>query len=143
MKKLSIAMALVIAASTFVYCKKDPVTTTAGIEGMYVGKWGDVTGDPHTFYKIELKKGGSLKRFDETGAVTANGTWKLTGIEMEASYTHSNGEMHSIGGLYTGFNGEINGTWGYGNSKAGGGTFLLKKKVRVQNCNESCRKENR
>ncbi|HSK11793.1 MAG TPA: hypothetical protein VK907_01205 [Phnomibacter sp.] len=128
MKKIFLAAITLLWAATFTACKKDNAATSKTFEGIYVGKWGDITGDPHTFFKLEFKPGGALTRYNESGAITATGTWTLTGIEMEASYTHSaNNEKHSIKGIYTDFNGEIMGTWGYGNNKANGGKFLIKK----------------
>ena len=127
MKLLSVLIAVLMMAVLFTSCKKDKTSATTRIEGNYSGKWGDVVGDPHSFFSFQIKQDGTLIRINEQGLQIATGTWILSGNNFEATYTHTNGEKHSIGGLYTAFDGQIMGTWGYGNSKAGGGTFFLIK----------------
>ena len=128
MKLLNATLAMVLLATFFFACKKETTTGTTGFTGIYQGKWGDITGDPHSFFKLEFKPGGNLIRYNESGQVTATGNWVMNGLEVEASYIHNaNNEKHSIKGIYTDFDGEIMGTWGYGNNKANGGTFMLKK----------------
>ena len=120
-----------LLAATFFACKKDDinkVASTPSLSGIWEGKWGDVGEAPTNFIKFEFKANGTMARLNEQGQVIANGTWTVNGINFECVYTHtSDGQAHKIGGLYTDFEGEITGTWGYSPSKANGGTIDLKK----------------
>ncbi len=131
MKILKSMIMAFILAYTFVACKKDdstPNPSSSGLAGVWQGKWGDINQEPQNFIKFDIKANGTLTRLDEQNQVIATGTWVLNGVEFECTYTHSSdGQVHKIGGLYTDFNGEIIGTWGYSPSKADGGTIELKK----------------
>jgi hypothetical protein len=128
MKTIRVMLAALLLTGSMIACKKDNVAIDKSIAGTYQGKWGDVGGPVHTYFKLQLKSDGKLVRLNESGAVTANGTYTISGIKFEGSYTHtSNGETHSVAGLYTDFDGVITGTWGYGGSKANGGVFEIKK----------------
>ena len=121
---------IAVLATVFFACKKDDVKTVVSpaLSGVWEGKWGDVGQTPTNFIKFEFKSNGTMVRFNEQGQVIANGTWTVNGINFECTYTHaSDGQVHRIAGLYTDFNGEITGTWGYSPSKANGGTVDLKK----------------
>jgi hypothetical protein len=128
MKTIRVFMAAMVLTTGMIACKKENAVISKNIEGTYQGKWGDVGGPVHSFFKLQLKPDGKIERLDEGGNITAHGVFTLNGINFEGSYTHiSNGEKHSVAGLYTDFDGVIMGTWGYGNSKANGGVFELKK----------------
>ena len=115
--------ALVLFAS----CKKDE-PGGASINGTWVGKWGSGNQEPLYFLKFKFDGNGTLQRLDEQGAVIANGTWMLDGIQFECTYTSTeNGQVHKIAGLYTDFDNTILGTWGYSPSKANGGQIELVK----------------
>lgn len=132
MKSVRIFAVLFLLAFIGFACSKDNKTPENGagsVIGIWEGKWGDIGQSPTNFIRFEFKSGGQLVRLNEQNQVIANGNWKLQGIELQATYTHtSDGQKHSITGLYTDFNGEFTGTWGYGNSKADGGTLDMKKK---------------
>lgn len=131
MKTYTKFLAVLLVSATFFACKKDeiPAAHKANLQGIYEGEWGSGSQDPSNFIKFEFKADGTMKRFDEQGQVIATGTWTLSGINFECTYTHlADGQVHKIGGLYTDFNGEIIGTWGWAPSKANGGTVELKKK---------------
>lgn len=124
MKSIIVAVLLV---TTIVSCKKDN-TSSSSFAGIYQGKWGDVNQTPTGFIKFDFKSNGTLTRLNEQGQIIANGTWQLSGINFECTYTHtSNGQVHKIAGLYTDFDGAIMGTWGYSPSKTNGGTIELEK----------------
>lgn len=121
-----ILLATLLAVS-LVACKKDKVSAN-GIAGTWEGKWGDVGQTPANFIKFSINSNGTLTRLDQQGQTIATGTWSLNGIEFTGTYTHtSDGQTHKMAGLYTDFNGEITGTWGYSPSQADGGTLDLKK----------------
>lgn len=124
MKTKQILAALLVAAALFSACSKDAAD---GMAGTWEGKWGGGSETPQYFLKFTLTDNGQLQRLDEENHVIATGTWTLDGIEFECSYTHSDGQTHRIGGLYTDFDGTIIGTWGYHPSKANGGEIELKK----------------
>lgn len=129
MKTIRGFLVALLLTSAMIGCKKDKAAIEQTIAGIYLGKWGDVGGQPHSYFRLQLKSDGKLVRLNESGAVTANGSYTLNGINFEGSYTHTNnGEKHSVAGLYTDFDGVITGTWGYGSSKANGGVFEIKKK---------------
>ena len=120
---------IALLTAVFFACKKDDIKTvsTPTLSGIWEGKWGDVGESPTNFIKFEFKANGTMARFNEQGQVIASGTWTVSGINFECTYTHaSDGQVHKIAGLYTDFNGG-NGPWGYGSSKANGGTIDLKK----------------
>lgn len=121
-------LAIFLLAASLTACKKEK-TANNTVPGIWVGKWGDVGQTPTEFIKFDIKSNGTLTRLNQQNQVIANGTWKmLNSVEFECNYVHTaNGEEHSIGGLYTDFNGEIVGTWGYNYHKANGGTIELKK----------------
>ncbi len=129
MKIIKSIIVAALLATSLIACKKDKSVFNQSLVGIWEGKWGDVGQTPVNFIKFELKGNGTLTRLNQQGQVIANGNWKmLNSVEFECTYTHSsNGEKHNIGGLYTDFNGEIIGTWGYNNSKANGGTIELLK----------------
>ena len=119
-----------LLAVVFFACKKDDINPVAApsLSGIWEGKWGDVGQPPTNFIKFEFKVNGTMARLNEQGQVIASGTWTVNGINFECTYTHtSDRQVHKISGLYTDFNGEITGTWGYSPSKANGGTVDLKK----------------
>jgi hypothetical protein len=124
-------MALLATIYSFIACKKDNDAAKAQdktIVGVWQGKWGDVNQAPQNFIKFEFKSNGELVRFNDQGQVIANGTWTVNGVQFECTYTHTaDGQVHSIGGLYTDFESKIVGTWGYTPSKADGGTIEMQK----------------
>ncbi|MCB0609656.1 MAG: hypothetical protein H6562_09945 [Lewinellaceae bacterium] len=122
----NLMIALLISAA-FAACKKDDGPGVKSIEGVWVGKWGDGSDEPSYYYKLQVKKGGELVRWDEDGDVIATGTWSLDGINFEGSYTMNNGYSFSVKALFSDIAGELTGTWGEGDSYANGGTFDLKK----------------
>jgi hypothetical protein len=130
MKSYIKLLAVLLATMTFLACKKDETTNTpkANLQGIYEGQWGSGSQAPSNFIKFEFKADGTMKRFDAQGTVIASGSWALNGINFECTYTHSDGQVHKIAGLYTDFEGIIMGTWGWAPSKANGGTVELKKK---------------
>lgn len=127
--KSTLLVALLVTA--FLACKKDNTEPkdSASLAGIWEGKWGDVGQTPGNFIKFEFKSNGTVNRLDEQGVIIATGTWTVSGVNFECTYTHnSNGQVHKIAGLYTDFDGAITGTWGYSPSKANGGTVDLQKK---------------
>lgn len=127
MKTIQIFLTICLAATLFSACKKDNTPGGHSMQGVWEGKWGSGDEAPQYFFKFKMESNGQLQRLDEQDQVIANGTWDLNGIEFECSYTHSNGQVHKIGGLYTDFDETIAGTWGYHPSKANGGNIELKK----------------
>jgi len=128
MKKM---IMMLLLTTTMFACKKDEATPAPAnsIAGVWEGKWGDIGQTPQNFIKFEFKSNGTMTRLNEQGEIIATGNWVVNGVEFECTYTHtSDGQAHKIGGLYTDFDGEITGTWGYSPSKANGGTVDLKKK---------------
>ena len=129
MKALRILGLVLVLAAAITSCKKDNVSKgNKAAEGMWVGKWGDGSEDPSYYYRLELKPGGTLNRYDDENNVIATGTWTVNGIEFIGQYTMThNGFKASVKGLYHDIVGEITGTWGETPSYANGGTFDLKK----------------
>ena len=127
MKTIQIFLTLCLAATLFSACKKDNASGGQSMQGIWQGKWGSGDEEPRYFFKFKMESNGQLQRLDEQGQVIANGTWELNGIEFECTYTHTDGQVHKIGGLYTDFDETIVGTWGYHTSKADGGNIELKK----------------
>ena len=129
MKRTNLLLTLFFVAG-FIACKKDksPAPSSASITGIWEGKWGDMGATPGNFIKFDLKNDGTLTRLNQDNQIIANGNWTVDGVQFECTYTHTDGQTHKIGGLYTDFDGNITGTWGYSPSKANGGTIELKKK---------------
>lgn len=124
-------MLIATLAFLFTACKKeDNGTAPSSIAGTWQGKWGDGNQTPVNFIKFVIKSNGTLERLNEQNEVIANGSWTVSGVEFECTYTHTaaaGGQTHKIAGLYTDFEGVITGTWGYNPSKANGGTVDLTK----------------
>lgn len=127
MKIVRTMATVLVAAVLIASCKKDK-TTNNSIAGIWQGKWGNGPQAPQNFLKFEIKGNGEINRLNEQGQVIANGTWTLNGVQFDCTYTHtSDGQVHKIGGLYTDFDGEIMGTWGFSPSKTNGGNIELTK----------------
>jgi hypothetical protein len=128
MRHVKMMMAILMVAAAFMACKKNetPVSKTT-FAGTWQGNWGSGSQDPSNFIKFNFKADGTMTRLDEQGLVIATGTWTLNGINFECTYTHNDGQVHKIAGLYTDFDGVIMSTWGWAPSKANGGTVELKK----------------
>jgi hypothetical protein len=129
MKRYITLLAVLLASITFFACKKDETANIPkpSLQGIYAGQWGSGSQAPSNFIKFEFKADGTMKRLDEQGKAIASGIWTLSGINFECTYSHSDGQVHKIAGLYTDFDGVIMGTWGWAPSKANGGTVELKK----------------
>lgn len=126
MRVLKTIVAVMMAAAVFTSCKKEKVKAPE-FAGVWQGKWGNGPQDPASFIKFEFKSNGELTRLDEQGQVFATGNWTLNGVQFDCTYTHNDGQVHKITGLYTDFDGFINGTWGFSPSKTNGGKVELTK----------------
>ncbi|MBX2892582.1 MAG: hypothetical protein KF734_16765 [Saprospiraceae bacterium] len=127
MKTIQFFLTLCLATALFSACKKDNDSGNATMQGTWQGKWGSGNQAPSYFLKFKMEGNGNLQRLDEQNKVIATGIWALNGIEFECTYTHSDGQVHRIGGLYTDFDNTIIGRWGYSPSKANGGEIELVK----------------
>lgn len=126
MKIFSVFAVLMFTAATLVSCKKEK--SEPSIVGTWVGKFAEANDPPQYHYAFNMLSNGTLQRIDQNGNITGTGTWELNGIDFKATYVYENGNyLFSLAGLYTDFNGEIIGTWGFGDSVANGGTYFLQK----------------
>lgn len=120
MKQISIALLLVLTTAFF-SCKKDnkdtkPVFVT---EGTYVGKIGSGVQIPNGHFSIQLKSGGLLDRINESGTVSATGTWQRNGSAFTAHYETSNGVKVDLTGTITESQKRIQGNWENNNGVSG------------------------
>ncbi len=126
----SVARAAVLSLLTvflLTACSKSD-DNKSGFEGTYVGKFGDEMETPAYHYMLRFKSGGQLERLDQNKTVIATGQWTRNGINVEGYYLFLDDQSKfSFSGLYTDFDGKIIGNWGFGQSKANGGTFDIKK----------------
>jgi hypothetical protein len=124
------AVMLMIASATMVACKKDnDKPSNSAIEGKWVGKYGFDSETPSVFYSFQIKAGGILEEYGESGMKIAQGTWKLennvfTGTTF--SLLGSNNQ-YSVIAAYNAAKGELLGDWGYDESVTDGGTWTMKK----------------
>ena len=126
---LAVCSLLLITAISFTSCEKDNNDAgTNSIIGTWEGEWGNGNQAPQYFIKFQINENGVLSRLNEQGQVIATGTWSVNGTQFECTYTHiSDGQVHRIAGLYTDFDNNITGTWGFAPSTANGGTVDLMK----------------
>jgi hypothetical protein len=127
MKTIQFFLTFCLAAFLFTACSKDNDSGNAAMQGIWQGKWGSGSQTPTNFFQFKMESNGQLQRLDEQNQVIATGTWSVNGIEFECTYTHNDGQVHRIAGLYTDFDNTIIGTWGYHPSKVNGGEIELKK----------------
>ncbi|HEY0678894.1 MAG TPA: hypothetical protein VGD17_11450 [Chitinophagaceae bacterium] len=131
MRFVQFAIMIMLASATLLACKKDKASSTsnAAIEGKWMGKYGFDNETPAIFYGFNIKPGGVLEEFGESGMKIAQGTWKLennifTGNTV--SLLGSNNE-YSVIAAFNEAKGELLGNWGYDESATDGGTFTMKK----------------
>ena len=120
-----------VASLSLIACKKDSdkPSSNAAIEGKWVGKYGFASEAPSVFYSFNIKPGGILEEFGESGLKIAQGTWKLENNIFTGTTTSllgSNNE-YSVIAAFNQSKAEMQGDWGYDNSATDGGTWTMKK----------------
>ena len=131
-KFLRLMTIVLFAGLTFVSCKKDNDVEPAAlpVEGQYAGKYGfgnDVPGDDQ---KYNIKAGGVFQEIGvNSGAVVGQGTWKMNGNTLTATYTivWSPFSTYSISATFDPATGKLTGTWGYDNNTSDGGKIDMTK----------------
>jgi hypothetical protein len=122
---------MLIASAAFTACKKDssPPASNKAIEGKWVGKYGFDNETPSVFYAFQIKPGGILEEYGESGLKIAEGTWKLennifTGVTF--SLLGSNNK-YSVIAAFDQAKGKLLGDWGYDESVTDGGSWEMMK----------------
>lgn len=128
----SMAM-VVLAALTFISCKKDeaePPASVASIEGKWAGKRGDGNQTPDYDFRFTIKSGGAIDATNAAGAVKGSGTWSLSGTQFTAQYQFVAPlfTKYRIKAVYDKAIGKlINGIWGFDDGLYDEGTWYMNK----------------
>ena len=70
----------------------------------------------------------TIQLFDQSGNVTANGTFTFIGNELKASYCNRRMIIQSILGSFMPESNKLVGTWGDGTNMSNGGRWVTIKK---------------
>lgn len=135
MKSLNVASlvaALLIAACTFVSCKKDkadpaPVNV---IEGNWEGLYGYGNNAPTVYFSFVIHKDGTLqvKAVDKDDPSLATGTWTLKDNEFKAVYQYEGeSEKLNVAAKYDAEQKKLTGNWGHGEADPKAGGFIMNK----------------
>ena len=131
-KFLRLMTIVLFAGITFVSCKKDNDVKPAAlpVEGQYSGKYGFGDDEPGDDQKYNIKAGGVFQEIGvNSGAVVGQGTWKMNGNTLTATYAivWSPFSTYSISATFDPATGKLTGTWGYDNNSSDGGKIDMTK----------------
>jgi hypothetical protein len=93
--------------------------------GYWVGTWGSGSSDSPNYYSFKLNTDGTMRLIDANGAVTAEGTYTVSGATMNATYKYGNGSQYSASATISGQT--MSGTWGSGADVTNGGRWKMNK----------------
>ena len=129
---LSMIAAILIAACTFVSCKKDKDTPAPGsvLQGNWEGKYGYGNADPDTYFALEINSNGTLtvKSGDKNDPYVSPGTWTLQEDVFKAVYQSDDEEDLNLSAKLNEAKTELTGSWGFGKVDANMGDFIVAKK---------------
>ena len=131
MKILKTAIIALLLSTVFLACKKESTTTTtesAPVEGMFIGKYGFGNDSPDKNYSLNLKGNGIIQELGQSsGNPTGEGTWKMKGNNLTASYKmlYSPFSDYYIVAVFNPATGTLSGTWGYEAGGTDGGKFTV------------------
>lgn len=119
---------LAVAILGFASCKKDDVASPKNLEGTWEGAWGFDNDTPTYYERWEINDNGDITAYDEDDLIVGEGSWDITGNNVEVEYTHplSLGSYIFVG-QYDDAKEEITGTWGESPSSTNGGKFEMEK----------------
>lgn len=130
MKKLLYLLVLALIATTFYSCEDDDVTPTPSIVGYWLGSYKYLGTSTEFGYAMLFRSDGTVRVYNGSDTTILGPTEKAEGtyiisdsVRINFSYI-PNPELSAAAKLYTNDN-EMVGTFGYGASTAGGGTFTL------------------
>ena len=128
MKKVFSILTVVVLSVIMMSCSKDKdaVQTPAYVvEGKYSGQikaTGQILGSQ---FAMQIKSGGALQRVEASGAVTANGSWSLSGTTFTGYYENTTGVKVTLEGSLNKEQRKISGDWSSTNGNTG--TFYATK----------------
>lgn len=133
MKRTTIALIALLFSTVFIACGKDsssPSPATASVDGLFTGKYGFGDETPDKNYSLNFKSTGTIEEIGQSsGNPTGQGTWKLNGTKLSASYKmlFSPYNDYFITAVFDSPSKTISGTWGYETGATDGGKFSLQK----------------
>ncbi len=132
MKVLKIAIIALAVSTGFLACKKDSATPlpTQAVAGRYDGKFGFDNETPDNDYTLNIKSDGVIQEIGQSsGNPTGQGTWKLNGNTLSATYKmlFAPYNQYSLVATFDAKTGKLTGTWGYDNSATDGGKLDMTK----------------
>ena len=129
---LTMAVAILIAASTFVSCKKDKDTPAPNsfMQGNWEGKYGYGNAEPDTYFALVINSNGTLqvKSGDKNDPYISSGTWTLEEDVFKVIYQSDDNEDLNLAAKLNEAKTELTGSWGFGKVDAGMGDFIVTKK---------------
>ena len=134
MKKHFLFLAFIAIIALSVTSCSNSDSTNPGTNPNIVGKWMGVYTPPlgpSRYYALTFNTNGTVRvdQNDIAAPDVANGTWTISGNNIQATYTFT-GAMTgtvSIAGTYSSAPPQITGTIGTGSSTSGYGTFTVSK----------------
>ena len=126
--------AIVIAACTFVSCKKDKDAPAPSPESIMKGTWEGLYGfdqeTPAKYFAIIIEKNGSLqvRANDKNNPQIGTGTWTLHENVFTAVYQYE-GQIstYNMAAKLDGGQKKLTGSWGTGDKNADDGVFYMNK----------------
>jgi len=100
-------------------------TINAAITGKWTGTYGSGESATPTFYSFQLNADGTMQIFNESGGITANGTYSFINSVINANYKYTSGSEFSLTGIMQ--NNTLSGTWGSYKNVSGGGKWVVNK----------------
>lgn len=121
----TVTCVLLLAASLAVACGSEP--SEPSLLGTWIGTYDDA-GEDEEDYKLVFNANGSMTAAAglEDGP-QAEGTWKLTGLQVDATYSYEAGQQFTIRGTMSEDGATMTGTYGPGVYPAGLGYFTVEK----------------
>ena len=134
MKKHFLFLAFIAIIALSVTSCSNSDSTNPGTNPNIVGKWTGVYTPPlgpSRYYALTFNTNGTVmvEQNNSTTPDIANGTWTISGNNIQATYTFT-GSMtgtFSIAGTYSSAPLQITGTIGTGSATSGYGTFTVSK----------------
>lgn len=126
----SLVAAILIAACTFVSCKKDNDVPAPGeiMEGTWNGLYGEDNDEPAFYFELVIHRDGTLqvKSGNPADPYVMPGTWSLHKDVFKAVYHDQDAYMNLTAKL-DGAKKKLSGNWGYGKENPDSGNFLVTK----------------
>lgn len=124
----SLLVMLVIAAGSFISCKKNKDAAPDHIlKGNWEGEYGYGADEPDTYFAFIIHNNGTLQvSIDKNYPPTGSGTWTLKDNEFKAVYKYEgDNEEFNVVAKFDEVENNLVGNWGDGDTNADDGKFYM------------------